>query len=50
MTKILLTRHGHVEGIKPERFRGREPLDLTARGRADARPSRNASPPPGGRA
>jgi len=36
MTKILLTRHGHVEGIHPERFRGREPLDLTARGRADA--------------
>ena len=27
MTKILLTRHGHVEGITPERFRGREPLD-----------------------
>ena len=36
MTKILLTRHGHVEGIKPERFRGRAPLDLTARGRAEA--------------
>jgi len=36
MTKILLTRHGHVEGIKPARFRGREPLDLTARGRAEA--------------
>jgi probable phosphoglycerate mutase len=36
MTKILLTRHGHVDGIKPERFRGRAPLDLTERGRADA--------------
>jgi phosphoserine phosphatase len=36
MTKILLTRHGHVEGIKPERFRGREPLALTAQGRAEA--------------
>jgi probable phosphoglycerate mutase len=36
MTKILLTRHGHVDGIKPERFRGRAPLPLTARGRADA--------------
>jgi phosphoserine phosphatase len=36
MTKILLTRHGHVEGIKPERFRGREPLNLTERGRAEA--------------
>jgi phosphoserine phosphatase len=36
MTKILLIRHGHVEGIKPERFRGREPLELTERGRAEA--------------
>ncbi|HTV35124.1 MAG TPA: histidine phosphatase family protein [Xanthobacteraceae bacterium] len=36
MTKILLTRHGHVEGITPERFRGRQPLDLTARGRREA--------------
>jgi broad specificity phosphatase PhoE len=36
MTKILLTRHGHVDGIKPERFRGRTPLELTAQGRADA--------------
>jgi len=36
MTKILLTRHGHVEGIKPERFRGREPLQLTERGRREA--------------
>ncbi|HTZ03068.1 MAG TPA: histidine phosphatase family protein, partial [Xanthobacteraceae bacterium] len=36
MTKILLTRHGHVDGIKPQRFRGREPLALTARGRAEA--------------
>jgi phosphoserine phosphatase len=36
MTKILLTRHGHVEGIKPERFRGREQLELTARGRSEA--------------
>jgi probable phosphoglycerate mutase len=36
MTKIILTRHGHVEGIKPERFRGREPLQLTERGAAQA--------------
>ena len=36
MTKILLTRHGYVAGIRPERFRGREPLDLTARGREEA--------------
>jgi phosphoserine phosphatase len=36
MTKILLIRHGHVEGIEPPRFRGREQLPLTARGRAEA--------------
>jgi probable phosphoglycerate mutase len=36
MTKILLIRHGHVEGITPERFRGRQELALTARGRAEA--------------
>jgi len=36
MTKILLTRHGHVEGIRPERFRGRQPLSLTVQGRAEA--------------
>src|SRR5215470_1338017 len=32
MTKILLTRHGHVEGIRPKRFRGRAELALTAEG------------------
>jgi len=32
MTKILLVRHGHVEGISPERFRGRADLPLTAGG------------------
>lgn len=36
MTRILLTRHGHVEGIKPERFRGRAELKLTAQGVAEA--------------
>lgn len=36
MTKILLTRHGHVEGISPERFRGRQQLALTDRGRREA--------------
>jgi probable phosphoglycerate mutase len=36
MTKIILTRHGHVEGIKPERFRGRQPLELTKRGLVEA--------------
>ena len=29
-------RHGHVEGIEPERFRGREQLTLTDRGRIEA--------------
>ncbi|WP_395709206.1 histidine phosphatase family protein [Reyranella sp.] len=37
MTRILLTRHGHVEGIKPERFRGRAELQLTAQGIAEAK-------------
>lgn len=38
MTKILLTRHGHVDGIKPKRFRGRAELALTDLGlrQADA--------------
>jgi broad specificity phosphatase PhoE len=37
MTKIVLTRHGHVEGIKPERFRGRAELPLTPIGIAQAK-------------
>lgn len=36
MTKILLTRHGHVEGIFPERFRGRAELALTKKGVSEA--------------
>jgi broad specificity phosphatase PhoE len=36
MTRILLTRHGHVEGIKPARFRGRAELALTPTGLAQA--------------
>jgi broad specificity phosphatase PhoE len=36
MTKILLVRHGHVEGISPERFRGRADLPLTVDGRRQA--------------
>jgi len=36
MTKIILTRHGHVEGIEPERFRGRTDVPLTELGRAQA--------------
>src|SRR5260370_32738716 len=36
MTKIILVRHGHVEGISPERFRGRADLALTTEGRRQA--------------
>jgi phosphoserine phosphatase len=36
MTKIILTRHGHVEGIEPERFRGRTDLALTPLGERQA--------------
>ena len=36
MTKLLLTRHGHVEGIKPARFRGRAELALTPTGLVQA--------------
>ncbi len=38
-TKIILTRHGHVEGIAPPRFRGRADVPLTALGVAQARAS-----------
>jgi len=37
MTTIVLTRHGHVDGILPKRFRGREDLTLTQRGEAESR-------------
>ena len=36
MTKVLLIRHGHVEGIEPQRFRGRADLPLTRRGQIQA--------------
>jgi len=36
MTKVLLIRHGYVEGIKSERFRGRADLELTGRGQREA--------------
>ena len=36
MTKIILVRHGHVEGISPERFRGRADLALAPEGRRQA--------------
>jgi len=37
MTKILLTRHGFVDGIDPPRFRGRAELPLTQLGKSQAR-------------
>lgn len=36
MTQIILTRHGHVDGISPLRFRGQTELPLTERGRLQA--------------
>jgi len=36
MTRVLLIRHGHVEGIVPKRFRGRLDLPLSAEGEAQA--------------
>ncbi len=36
MTKIILVRHGHVQGIDPVRFRGRLELPLTALGKRQA--------------
>lgn len=36
MTKLIIVRHGHVEGIHPERFRGRKDLPLTDLGRRQA--------------
>jgi phosphoserine phosphatase len=37
MTKLILTRHGHVEGIEPERFRGCTELPLPEIGDAQAK-------------
>jgi phosphoserine phosphatase len=36
MTRIVLIRHGHVEGIVPERFRGRAEIPLSELGRRQA--------------
>jgi broad specificity phosphatase PhoE len=36
VTKMLVVRHGHVDGIDPVRFRGRRDLPLTAIGIAQA--------------
>ena len=37
MTRLILVRHGHVDGIDPERFRGRTELPLTPLGIAQAK-------------
>jgi len=37
MTRLVLTRHGHVDGIDPPRFRGRMELPLTEIGKAQAK-------------
>jgi probable phosphoglycerate mutase len=36
MSHLVLVRHGHVEGIQPERFRGRRDVPLTDEGRRQA--------------
>ena len=36
MTRLLLVRHGHVEGMSPERFRGRRDIDLSGLGTEQA--------------
>jgi probable phosphoglycerate mutase len=36
MARLVLVRHGHVERISPERFRGRADLALTERGEREA--------------
>jgi phosphoserine phosphatase len=37
MARVLLVRHGHVEGIDPPRFRGRRDVPLTEAGERQAR-------------
>jgi phosphoserine phosphatase len=40
-TRIVLVRHGHVDGIDPPRFRGRTDLPLTFRGLQQAEKTRD---------
>jgi phosphoserine phosphatase len=40
-TRIVLVRHGHVDGIDPPRFRGQTDLPLTARGTRQAEKTRD---------
>jgi len=37
MARLLLVRHGHVDGIDPPRFRGRRDVPLSEQGRRQAR-------------
>jgi phosphoserine phosphatase len=37
MTRLLVVRHGHVEGMSPERFRGHRDVDLSDLGSQQAR-------------
>jgi len=37
MTRLVLVRHGHVEGIDPKRIRGRADIPLTPEGLRQAR-------------
>lgn len=39
-TKLILTRHGHVDWIAPERFRGRADLALSNLGERQAKMNR----------
>jgi probable phosphoglycerate mutase len=41
VTRVVLVRHGHVEGIEPPRFRGRSDLPLTFRGFQQAERTRD---------
>jgi len=42
MTRLLLVRHGHVEGMSPERFRGRRDVDLSDLGARQAQATAHA--------
>jgi phosphoserine phosphatase len=42
MTRLLVVRHGHVEGMSPERFRGRRDIDLSELGARQAQATARA--------
>ena len=49
MTRIILVRHGHVDWLAPERFRGRAELPLSDLGRRQARAAADTLRRPGNR-